>query len=136
MGITHIVMERESWLPALPEGASQARAIVREFAAELRLDGESTWELLLATSETFSNAVEHGSPCKAQGILLRLEGDRNRVRVEVRDCGGSFSGGVRTAKPNGLGGRGIPLIMAVTDELEVLPGADATVVRFEKRVAA
>ena len=129
-------MKRESWLPALPEGAPQARAVVRDFAAELRLDGESTWELLLATTEVFANAVEHGSPCESQGILLRLEREGDRVGVEVCDCGGSFSDGARTSKPSGLGGRGIPLVMALTDGLEVMPGAGATVVRFEKRVAA
>jgi anti-sigma regulatory factor (Ser/Thr protein kinase) len=129
-------MKRESWLPALPEGAPQARAVVREFAAELRLDGETTWELLLATTEAFANAVEHGSPCEAQGILLRLEGEDARIGVEVRDCGGSFAHGARTSKPSGHGGRGIPLILALTDQLEVLPGPGATVVRFEKRVAA
>jgi anti-sigma regulatory factor (Ser/Thr protein kinase) len=127
---------RQAWLPAAPEGASQARAIVREFAAELRLDGECTWDLLLATSEAFTNAVEHGSPCETQGIQLRLDSEGGRVGVEVRDCGGLFAGGVRTSKPSGLGGRGIPLILAVTDQLEVVPDAGATVVRFEKRVAA
>jgi serine/threonine-protein kinase RsbW len=127
---------RQAWLPAAPEGAPQARAIVRDFAAELRLDGETTWELLLATTEAVANAVEHGSPCSPEGILLRLESDGARVGVEVRDCGGSFSGGARSSKPSGLGGRGIPLIQAVTDALEVTPGTGATVVRFEKRLAA
>lgn len=127
---------RQAWLPAAPESAPQARVIVREFAAELGLDGESTWELLLATTEAVANAVEHGSPCSAQGIQLRLERNGDRVGVEVRDCGGQFSDGARTSKPSGLGGRGIPLIQAVTDALEVRPGEGATVVRFEKRLAA
>jgi anti-sigma regulatory factor (Ser/Thr protein kinase) len=127
---------RQAWLPAAPESASQARAIVREFAAELRLDGGTTWELLLATNEAFANAVEHGSACESQGILLRLESEGARVGVEVRDCGGGFSSGARSSKPHGLGGRGIPLIQALTDQLEVVPDAGATIVRFEKRVAA
>jgi anti-sigma regulatory factor (Ser/Thr protein kinase) len=127
---------RQAWLPAAPEGAPQARAIVREFAAELQLDGETTWELLLATTEVVANAVEHGCSCESPGILLSLESEGARVGVEVTDCGGSFSGGARSSKPSDLGGRGIPLIQALTDQLEVLPGAGATVVRFEKRVAA
>lgn len=91
---------------------------------------------MLATTEAVANAVEHGSPCRSQGILLRLESEGARVGIEVRDCGGSFSSGARSSKPRGVGGRGIPLIQAVTDALEVTPGTDATVVRFEKRVAA
>ena len=44
---------REAWLPALPEGVPQARAIVRDLASELRLDDATTWELMLATTEAF-----------------------------------------------------------------------------------
>jgi hypothetical protein len=57
------------------------------------------------------------------------------VGVEIRDCGTSFTG-TRTAKPPGQGGRGISLIQAVVDRLEVTPSEDGTRVRFEKRLAA
>ena len=127
---------RQAWLPAAPEGAPQARAIVREFAAELRLDGGTTWELLLATTEAFANAVEHGAPCAALGILLRVESRRDTVCVEVCDCGGGIPEEPRTSKPTGMGGRGIPLMQAVTDRLEFAPDAGTTTVRFEKQFAA
>ena len=41
----------------------QARALVRDAACELRLDGPTTWELMLATTEAVANAIEHGEPC-------------------------------------------------------------------------
>jgi anti-sigma regulatory factor (Ser/Thr protein kinase) len=127
-------MKRESWLPAVPESAPQARALVREIASELRLDGATTWELMLATTEAFANAVEHGAPCEGGGILLRIAGDAGGVGVEVADCG-YYNGDARSSKPEGLGGRGIPIIAAIMDSLEVLPEAGSTRVRFEKRVA-
>jgi anti-sigma regulatory factor (Ser/Thr protein kinase) len=126
-------MKRESWLPAVPEGASLARAIVREAASELRLDGATTWELMLATTEAFANAFEHGTPCDG-GILLRIESGADGVGVEVTDCG-CYSGDARSAKPDGHGGRGIPIIAAIMDRLEVAPDPGSTRVRFEKRVA-
>jgi anti-sigma regulatory factor (Ser/Thr protein kinase) len=126
---------RQAWLPAAPESAPRARAFVREVAADLRLDEETTWELMLATTEAFANAVEHGSPCPSRGIRVCLDTDCDGVGVEIRDCGTSFTG-TRTAKPPGQGGRGISLIQAVVDRLEVTPSEDGTRVRFEKRLAA
>jgi serine/threonine-protein kinase RsbW len=128
-------MERATWLPATPAGVPQARAIVREVADDLRLDGGIKWELMLATSEAFANAVEHGSPCDPRGILLRVETRDGRVGVEVRDCGGRYETRRGSRKEPGLGGRGMPIIAAVMDQLEVVPDTGATCVRFAKRLA-
>jgi hypothetical protein len=40
----------------------------------------------------------------------------------------------RTSKPRGHGGRGQPIIAAVVDHFEVVPGSGTTRVRFEKRL--
>ena len=130
------MVRRESWLPAAPEGVPRARAIVRELAAELRLDRATTWELMLATTEAFANAVEHGKACGRRGVLLRAEAGDGRVGVEVRDCGGRFPAARAFAKSHGEGGRGIAIIQAITDQLEVVPDTGSTRVRFEKRLAA
>jgi serine/threonine-protein kinase RsbW len=129
-------MKRESWLPAAPESAPQARALVREAASELRLDGTTTWDLMLATTEAVANAIEHGAPCEPLGILLRVETTEGTVEVEVSDCGGCFTPGARTHKPAQQGGRGIPIIAAIMDNLEVVPDRGLTRVRFEKRLVA
>jgi serine/threonine-protein kinase RsbW len=130
-------MRQEEWLPAAPESAPRARAIVREVALELELDGGTTWELMLATTEAFANAVEHGLPCDPRGIFLRVESRDGRVAVEVWDCGGRFPAErPRTWKRAGQGGRGIPIIEAIMDHLEVAPSSGTTRVRFSKRLAA
>jgi anti-sigma regulatory factor (Ser/Thr protein kinase) len=127
-------MERESWLAAHPQSASQARAIIREVASELELDGDTTYELMLAATEALANAVEHGEPCDPRGIRLRVESRDGTLGVEVRDCG-CYRAGARTAKLSGEGGRGMPIIAALMDDLEVEPIGDATRVRFGKRLA-
>jgi anti-sigma regulatory factor (Ser/Thr protein kinase) len=109
--------------------------MMREVADELRLDGDTTWELMLATSEAFSNAVEHGSPCDPRGIHVRFETDDERVGVEVCDCGGCFPRDGLSSKEDGSGGRGMPIIAAVMDHLEVVPGNGETRVRFAKLLA-
>jgi serine/threonine-protein kinase RsbW len=127
-------MKRESWLPAAPKGVPRARAIVRELASELELDGATTWELMLATTEAFANAVQHGRPCDPGGIFLRAEVSDGHVGVEVSDCGGCFPRPGSSSKPGGEGGRGMPIIAAITDELEVVPDPGRTRIRFAKRL--
>jgi len=113
---------------------ARARAIVRELASELRLDSATTWELMLATSEAFANAVEHGRACDMRGILLRVETRDGRVGVEVADCGGRFEAKRSSRKRCGERGRGLPIIAAITDQLEVVPDTGATRVRFSKQL--
>jgi anti-sigma regulatory factor (Ser/Thr protein kinase) len=81
-----------------------------------------------------ANAVEHGSPCDPRGIQLRMELAGGCLHLEVADCGRFES--TQTRKPEGHGGRGIPIISAIMDRLEVVPDCGRTRVRFEKRLAA
>jgi serine/threonine-protein kinase RsbW len=132
-------MMRESWLPAAPESAPLARAMVREAAVEQGLDGESTWDLMLATTEAVANAILHGKPCQnaGRGILLRLQSwddDCEGLCVEVCDCG-TFEASTRPADHDATHGRGIPIITAVVDHFELLPDGPLTRVRFGKRRA-
>ena len=127
-------MKRESWLPAAPASAPEARAIVRAAASELRLDKSTTWDLMLATTEAVANAVEHGRPCDPRGIYLGLETRDGTLGIEVRDCG-CFPPEPRTRKPDEQGGRGMPIIAKIMDKLEVAPSRNTTRVRFEKRLA-
>ena len=128
-------MKRESWLPAAPESAPLARALVRDAAAEHGLDGETTWDLMLATSEAVANAVLHGSACDDadRGVLLIIEVDHSSISIEVRDCG-SFDAQLRPAAQDDIGGRGIPIIAALADHFELIPEPAQTRVRFGKRL--
>ena len=126
----------ESWLPSAPASATEARALVRDAASELRLDGSTTWELMLATTEAIANAIEHGKPCDPRGIFIRVEAVNGTFEVEVRDCGGCFPTNRRSVKPDQQGGRGMPIIAAIMDRLEILRSRGLTRVRFEKRLAA
>lgn len=110
-----------------------ARALVREAAAEHGLDGEATWDLMLATSEAVANAVLHGSACgdPSRGVRLVIEVDEFSLLIEVCDCG-TFNTELRPPAQDALGGRGIPIIAAVADHFELVPEAANTRVRFGK----
>jgi anti-sigma regulatory factor (Ser/Thr protein kinase) len=130
-------MRRETWLPAAPESAPIARAMVREAADEHGLSGGDAWDLILATSEAVANAILHGSWCgdPSRGVRLIVEVDESSISVEVCDCG-HFDAELRPAAPTDLGGRGIPIIAAVADHFELVPEPAQTRVRFGKRLRA
>jgi anti-sigma regulatory factor (Ser/Thr protein kinase) len=126
-------MMRESWLPAEPESATRARALVQEAAVERGLDADGAWSLTLATSEAVSNAIIHGAPCSdgQKGILLRLLPWNDGLCVEVCDCG-RFDSAPLPPDPDASHGRGMPIIAAVVDLFEVVPDGPLTRVRFAK----
>jgi serine/threonine-protein kinase RsbW len=124
-------ISREAWLPAEPASGAAARTLVSEAAADAGLDGERTWDLMLATSEAVANAVQHGKPWPNQCILLRAEPCAMGVRVEVIDCG-TFDSQLEPAALDATSGRGVQIIAAIVDRLEVQNGNGQTRVRFEK----
>jgi anti-sigma regulatory factor (Ser/Thr protein kinase) len=125
-------MMRESWLPAEPESATHARELVRDAAAKQGLDDEGAWSLVLATSEAVTNAILHGGACPGKGILLRVLPWHDGLCVDVCDCG-RFESAPLPAGPEATHGRGIPIIAAVVDHLEVGSEGTLTRVRFAKR---
>jgi serine/threonine-protein kinase RsbW len=128
-------MRHETWLPAVPASARVARSLVRDAATEVGLDSDRTWDLMLATSEAFANAIQHGRAWSNECILLTTEPCAGGLRVEVTDCG-SFAGTPGPTSIDSTSGRGIPIIAAVVDNLEVQNGNGRTLVRFERHAAA
>lgn len=127
-------LKREAWLPAEPASGAAARSIVSEAAADVGLDAERAWELVLATSEAFANAVQHGKPWPNECILLSTEPCAQGLRVEVTDCG-NFDSQLEPAALDATSGRGVQIIAAIVDRLEVQNGNGRTLVRFEKHTA-
>jgi anti-sigma regulatory factor (Ser/Thr protein kinase) len=129
-------MKRDSWLPAAPESVPIARAIVREAAVQHGLDGDSSWDLMLATTEAVANAILHGAGCDngGKGILLRVLPREDGLYVEVCDCG-EFHSELPPVSLEATHGRGIPIITAVVDHFELVPDPSRTRVRFGKRRA-
>ena len=126
-------LEREIWLRAQPVSASVARAYVAEAAQELRCDRAAMEAFRLSISEAVANAVEHGAPCDDGLISVSVYAEAGCLTTEVGDCGD-----FRLARQPGTGleerGRGLPLMFALMDhvEIESIPGR--TVVRLVKRL--
>ena len=128
-------MTRKTWLPATAASAGTARFIVREAASEVGLQGESTWDLMLAATEAVTNAVQHGKAWPNDCILFVTRPCPRGLQVEVSDLG-TFDSTLEPASLDATSGRGVQIIAALVDRLEVRDDNRGTVVRFEKHRAA
>jgi anti-sigma regulatory factor (Ser/Thr protein kinase) len=117
--------------PAHPSSLSRIRGLIRERVEEY-LSARAAEDLILAVSEACANAVLHSGTDRIE-VAWRATDDA--VEVEVRDRG-SFKRRVRMTQVEGPGGYGIPLMMALTDQLVIREGTDdepGTTVRLVKR---
>jgi anti-sigma regulatory factor (Ser/Thr protein kinase) len=109
-------------LDARPEALAAMRRRLRAWLAERRTPEELTERVLLCVNEAATNAVEHAYGPGAASFAVRAIDTDARLAVEVRD-GGSWRA------PRGRdGGRGLLLMRALADDVEVRPGEEGTVV--------
>jgi anti-sigma regulatory factor (Ser/Thr protein kinase) len=126
-------LEREVWLRAQAISVPVARAFVAEAARELGCDRGEMEALRLGISEAVANAVEHGAPCHDGLISVSVYVEAGALTTEVGDCGDFW-----LARRPGSGleerGRGIPLMLAVMDQVEIDSVPGRTLVRLVKRL--
>lgn len=125
--------EREIWLRADPSSASVARAFAGEAAQDVGCDRAGTEAFRLGITEAVANAVEHGAPCNNGLISVSAYLEAGYLTTEIRDCG-DFKAARQPASSLDERGRGLPLMFAVMDyvEIDTVPGR--TVVRLARRL--
>ncbi len=106
--------------PAEPSKLGEIRGFIRERAAQAGFaDGDSA-DLVLAVSEACANAIQHsGTPELEVEWVRRGE----RIEIEIRDKG-VFRRRVPMPEVEGVGGHGIPLMMALVDEIAIIEGTE------------
>jgi anti-sigma regulatory factor (Ser/Thr protein kinase) len=100
-------------------------------ADRFSLSHEERFDLKLAATEALSNAVKQAEGGHAVEVVL--EGRDGVIEVQVADRS-------RFVQPSwdrafSEGGRGIPLMLALVDELEFAQTGDGTRVRMRKRIS-
>jgi anti-sigma regulatory factor (Ser/Thr protein kinase) len=105
------------------------RAAERAFAGAIPADRMD--EVVLAISEVVTNAVRHAGMGPDEEIVVSLDDDGDRIRIEVQDSGSGFlpQPADRTTDE---GGHGLRLVEEVADAWGVEPGPP-TRVWFEVR---
>ncbi len=116
---------RTSW-PATPEALVSVRRILRRWLAFHGADEEELHDIVVACQEACANAVEHAYGPGHAHFDVEAEHRESRIRVTVRDQG-------RWRPPRGTHrGRGLPLMRALMESVDVEHAAEGTVVVLER----
>jgi anti-sigma regulatory factor (Ser/Thr protein kinase) len=115
-----------------PNATSRLRRTLDRAALECRLTDPARFELELAATEALTNALK-GAPSE-HAVEVAITCTEGAVDVEVVDRG-RFDPRIREECPvEAEGGRGIPLMLALVDEVEFASAGEGTRVRMRKRV--
>lgn len=117
-------------LPGEAGGLESMRAMLRRWLAEQAAGEEELHAVTMATNEAVQNAIEHAHGLGREPFEVELERDGDDVVVSVRD-----QGRWRDGASDGRG-RGLPLMRALMDEVEVERHAGGTTVRMRRRLSA
>lgn len=121
LSVSQLQPDVELALPAQPQNVAVVRHVFAGMGDALGMDAEAIGRLRLALSEACTNVVVHAYPDDARGDLeVEATVDDSLLHVVVRDRGR----GVRP-RPDSPGlGMGLPLIAAVTDQVEIVGDAE------------
>jgi serine phosphatase RsbU (regulator of sigma subunit)/anti-sigma regulatory factor (Ser/Thr protein kinase) len=116
---------RTTW-PATPEALVSVRRLLRRWLAVHGAGEEELHDIVVACQEACANAVEHAYGPGHAHFDVEAEHREAQIRVIVRDRG-------RWRPPRGSHrGRGLPLMRALMESVDVEHGADGTVVVLER----
>ena len=116
---------RTRW-PASTEALVSIRRLLRRWLAIHGAGEEELHDIVVACQEACANAVEHAYGPGHAHFEVDAEHRQARIRVIVRDAG-------RWRPPRGTHrGRGLPLMRALMDTVDVEHGSEGTVVVLER----
>ncbi len=113
-------------LPAQPESLSSVRGLVRRWLSHAGSTEQEVAEVTAACGEACTNAIEHAGAGGSSSFEMEGSRDGSHIEVVVRDFG------VWRPGREDDHGRGLELMNALMDEVEVRPGPDGTVVRMRR----
>ncbi len=113
-------------LPVAPETLSSMRALLRRWLTHLGASDQEIAEITTACGEAATNAIEHAG--SAGGLPFEVSGrcEGREVEIAVRDFGAWRD------PREGDQGRGLSLIRALMDTVDVEPRPEGTTVRLRR----
>ena len=115
-------------LPAEPTALASVRRALRRWLEQGSVSEEEGYEIVLACNEAFANAIEHAYGPADGFAQMEATSSKNEITIIVRDFG-------QWREPRGENrGRGLELIDAVMDSVDVTKSPNGTIVRMTRRV--
>jgi serine phosphatase RsbU (regulator of sigma subunit)/anti-sigma regulatory factor (Ser/Thr protein kinase) len=128
-------------LPGEMEGLASLRSMVRRWLAENAAEPDEVAAVTMATNEAVENAIEHGHRLSPEPFQVELEVVDGEVVVTVKDRGRWLNNRAGAGKRRNVKrldpserGRGIKLMEAFMDDVDVLKGAAGTTVVLRRRL--
>ena len=115
-------------LPATPDAVQRVRLSLRRWLAAARVEPARIQEIITASCEACTNAVEHAYTAADAHFAFEATREGDDVTILVRD-----QGHWRSPRP-GRRGFGLALMRALMDTVEIERGGDGTTVRFRTRL--
>jgi serine phosphatase RsbU (regulator of sigma subunit)/anti-sigma regulatory factor (Ser/Thr protein kinase) len=116
-------------VPAQPGVLAPLRATLRRWLAQAGASEAETYELLTACGEACTNAIRHASGPMRSDFEVRASVVDGDVEIRVRDRGSWRE------RRGDVGGRGLPIIEAYVDDLDITRSPSGTEVRMRRRLA-
>jgi anti-sigma regulatory factor (Ser/Thr protein kinase) len=117
-------------LQARPESMPLLRQRLGLWLEELGARKEEVFDVSVAATEAFGNAVEHPQEPRARVIDVQGTIDDRTVTVTVHDYGSW-----RDERQREEGGYGFPLIRQLVDTVEVETQSEGTAITLQRRLA-
>ncbi len=122
--------------PSRAEVLVDVRRMVEDAASQTSLDRGAIDDLLTAVDEAAANAIRHGSPVAGSDARLRVICFRSpdSLGVKIRDFGKGFAVPQTPTmpSPDAMGGRGLPLMVALADSVAIASTLKGTTVTLIK----
>jgi PAS domain S-box-containing protein len=115
-------------LAAQPESLASVRGLMRRWLRHAGSTDEEIAEVTTAAGEACTNAIEHAGAGGSSTFQMEGELVDGGIEVTVRDFGAWRSGRADDH------GRGLELMEALMDEVQVTPSPEGTVVRMQRRL--
>jgi len=122
--------------PPRPEILVEIRRMVESIATRTTLEREAVEDLLTAVDEAAANAIRHGTPASGSDTIIRIicSYTPDSLEVRVRDFGTGFTVPDQLVMPipEAMGGRGLPLMIALADAVSIQSTPEGTTVTLHK----
>ena len=118
-------------LHADPAPTRALRAALDDVGARFGLAEDELFELKVAATEALTNAIRGSRDGRPVDVAVQSHEDA--IEVEVSNHGAFELGDPTLTDIESEGGRGIPLMFALVDEVEFASNGDGTRVRMRKR---
>ena len=116
-------------LPSEPRALSSLRALLRRWLEQTQAPDDDVHAIVMASSEACTNAIEHAGAGPDATIAFEAVLFDGEVEVTVRD-----RGHWRDQRPPSEQGRGLALIEALMDDVQLEALPEGTTVRLRRRL--